>query len=141
MRHKRHTFGTEMLRAGVSVPAFMHMLGHTDPKRLSSTRNYSAGSSKRVQLARQTRHLALQANRFRCTFLVRTFSVSWTPSPRPVMTLRLLRRDSLSDPLSASSHASATAGQHPCSAPATRSRRIIATDWPVKRRSKTRMSS
>lgn len=28
----RHTFGTEMLRAGVSFPAVMRLLGHTDPK-------------------------------------------------------------------------------------------------------------
>jgi integrase len=27
----RHTFATEMLRAGVGFPALMKLLGHTDP--------------------------------------------------------------------------------------------------------------
>ncbi len=30
MRHRRHTYATEMLRLGVSLPALMQMLGHKD---------------------------------------------------------------------------------------------------------------
>ena len=30
MRHSRHSFATEMLRLGVSLPALMHLLGHKD---------------------------------------------------------------------------------------------------------------
>src|SRR5262249_17134841 len=32
MRHSRHTYGTEMLRAGVSFAAVMKLLGHSDPR-------------------------------------------------------------------------------------------------------------
>jgi len=32
MRHSRHTFATEMLRSGVSLPALMKLLGHSTPK-------------------------------------------------------------------------------------------------------------
>src|SRR5438045_3100664 len=32
MRHRRHTFATEMLRSGVSLPALMKLLGHSTPK-------------------------------------------------------------------------------------------------------------
>jgi len=31
MRNRRHTYATEMLRAGVSFPALMKLLGHTSP--------------------------------------------------------------------------------------------------------------
>src|SRR5580700_3059597 len=31
MRHSRHTYATEMLRAGVSFPAVMKLLGHNSP--------------------------------------------------------------------------------------------------------------
>ena len=27
---RRHTFGTDMVRAGISLPALMHLMGHTD---------------------------------------------------------------------------------------------------------------
>src|ERR1700756_5267661 len=30
MRHSRHSFATEMLRLGVSLPALMRLLGHKD---------------------------------------------------------------------------------------------------------------
>jgi hypothetical protein len=32
MRHSRHTFATKMLRAGVSFPVLMKLLGHTSPE-------------------------------------------------------------------------------------------------------------
>jgi hypothetical protein len=32
MRHSRHTYATEMLRSGVSVPALMKLLGHKSPE-------------------------------------------------------------------------------------------------------------
>ena len=32
MRHSRHSFGTEMLRSGVSLPAVMKLLGHQNPE-------------------------------------------------------------------------------------------------------------
>ena len=28
MRHSRHTFGSDMVRAGVSLPALMRLMGH-----------------------------------------------------------------------------------------------------------------
>ena len=28
MKHSRHTFGTDMVRAGISLPALMHLMGH-----------------------------------------------------------------------------------------------------------------
>src|ERR1700738_586963 len=31
MRHRRHTYATEMLRAGVTFPALMKLLGHASP--------------------------------------------------------------------------------------------------------------
>src|SRR6266478_428426 len=31
-RHRRHTYATEMLRAGVGFPALMKLLGHTSPE-------------------------------------------------------------------------------------------------------------
>jgi len=30
MRNCRHTFGTDMVRAGMSLPALMHLMGHAD---------------------------------------------------------------------------------------------------------------
>ena len=29
MRNSRHTFGSDMVRAGMSLPALMHLMGHT----------------------------------------------------------------------------------------------------------------
>src|SRR6266851_946027 len=31
MRHRRHTYATQMIRSGVSFPALMTLLGHTSP--------------------------------------------------------------------------------------------------------------
>jgi len=28
MRHSRHTFATDLMRAGISLPALMHLMGH-----------------------------------------------------------------------------------------------------------------
>jgi hypothetical protein len=28
MKHSRHTFATDMIRAGISLPALMHLMGH-----------------------------------------------------------------------------------------------------------------
>jgi site-specific recombinase XerD len=30
MRNYRHTFGSDMVRAGISLPALMHLMGHSD---------------------------------------------------------------------------------------------------------------
>src|SRR5215813_5251552 len=30
MRSRRHTFGSDMVRAGISLPALMHLMGHAD---------------------------------------------------------------------------------------------------------------
>ena len=30
MRHSRHTFASDMVRAGVSLPALMQLMGHAD---------------------------------------------------------------------------------------------------------------
>ena len=29
MRHSRHTFASDMVRAGISLPALMHLMGHS----------------------------------------------------------------------------------------------------------------
>lgn len=30
MRNSRHSFGTDMVPAGISLPALMHLMGHAD---------------------------------------------------------------------------------------------------------------
>jgi integrase/recombinase XerD len=30
MRHSRHTFASDMVRAGISLPALMQLMGHAD---------------------------------------------------------------------------------------------------------------
>jgi hypothetical protein len=32
MKHSRHTYASDMLRAGVGLPALMKLLGHTNPE-------------------------------------------------------------------------------------------------------------
>jgi len=56
----RHTYGTEMMRAGVSFPAVMQLLGHTDPKMTLLYLEITQPDLQReYQLARtQPRHLA-----------------------------------------------------------------------------------
>jgi len=29
MKHSRHTFGADMVRAGISLPALQHLMGHS----------------------------------------------------------------------------------------------------------------
>ena len=59
MRHRRHTFATEMVRAGVSLPALMQLLGHVNPKMtLLYARDHSDGLQREFHLARsKPRHL------------------------------------------------------------------------------------
>ena len=62
MRHSRHTYASEMVRAGVGLPALMKLLGHVNPE---MTMRYVdvAGSDlqREFHLARsQPRHLAPQ---------------------------------------------------------------------------------
>jgi len=56
----RHTYGTEMIRAGVSFPAVMQLLGHTDPgMTLLYLEITQADLQREYRLARtQPRHLA-----------------------------------------------------------------------------------
>ena len=59
MRHSRHSFATEMLRAGISFPAVMKILGHTTPNMTLCYLEVSALDLQReFQLARShPRHL------------------------------------------------------------------------------------
>jgi hypothetical protein len=62
MRHRRHTYASEMLRAGVGLPALMKLLGHTNPE---MTMRYLevvlTDLQREFQLARSSpRHLAPQ---------------------------------------------------------------------------------
>jgi integrase len=56
----RHTYGTEMMRAGVSLPAVMQLLGHTDPEMtLRYLEITQADLQREYHLARtHPRHLA-----------------------------------------------------------------------------------
>ena len=60
MRHRRHTFATEMLRSGVSLPALMKLLGHSTPKMtLLYAEVTQTDLQREFQLARShPRHLA-----------------------------------------------------------------------------------
>jgi site-specific recombinase XerD len=60
----RHTYATEMLRAGVSFPALMKLLGHTSPAMTMRYLDVALTDLQReFQLARsQPRHLAPQPN-------------------------------------------------------------------------------
>jgi Phage integrase family len=59
MRHSRHTYGTEMLRAGVSFAAVMKLLGHKNPHMTLEYLEITQQDLQReFQLARsQPRHL------------------------------------------------------------------------------------
>jgi hypothetical protein len=62
MRHRRHTYASEMIRSGVTLPALMKLLGHRDP---GMTMRYVEVASNDLQrefrMARsQPRHLAPQ---------------------------------------------------------------------------------
>src|SRR5436190_24103936 len=62
MRHSRHTYATEMVRAGVSLPALMTLLGHVKAE-MSMKYVQVAGDDlqREFQLARsRPRHLAPQ---------------------------------------------------------------------------------
>src|SRR5260370_35725098 len=54
MKHSRHTFATEMLRLGVSLPALMQLLGHKD---ISMTLRYLLVTQQDLQ---REFHLACQ---------------------------------------------------------------------------------
>jgi hypothetical protein len=54
MKHSRHTFATEMLRLGVSLPALMQLLGHND---ISMTLRYLQVTQQDLQ---REFHLACQ---------------------------------------------------------------------------------
>jgi uncharacterized protein Yka (UPF0111/DUF47 family) len=62
MRHSRHTYASEMLRAGVGFPALMKLLGHTDPGMTLCYLEVAAADLQReFQLARANpRHLVPQ---------------------------------------------------------------------------------
>src|SRR5712675_1552799 len=60
MRHSRHTYASEMVRAGVGLPALMKLLGHVNPE---MTMRYvdlvGSDLQREFHLARlQPRHLA-----------------------------------------------------------------------------------
>src|SRR6266568_3725497 len=62
MRHRRHTYASEMVRAGVGLPALMTLLGHVNPE---MTMRYvdvaGADLQREFHMARsQPRHLAPQ---------------------------------------------------------------------------------
>jgi integrase len=65
--HLRHTYGTEMLRAGVGFAAVMKLLGHTSPRMTMHYVDVTLTDLQReFQLARsQPRHLAPQPKRSR----------------------------------------------------------------------------
>jgi site-specific recombinase XerD len=58
----RHTYASEMVRAGVSLPALMKLLGHTDPEMTMRYVDVTGNDLQReFHLARsQPRHLAPQ---------------------------------------------------------------------------------
>jgi hypothetical protein len=62
MRNSRHTFATEMLRAGVSLPVLMKLLGHTSPEMTMQYLDVALNDLQReFQLARsRPRHLVPQ---------------------------------------------------------------------------------
>src|ERR1039457_7190712 len=62
MRHSRHTYASEMLRAGVGFPALMKLIGHTDPgMTLCYLEVAVADLQREYQLARsKPRHLVPQ---------------------------------------------------------------------------------
>jgi len=62
MRHRRHTYASEMLRLGVSFPVIMKLLGHASPEMTMLYLDIALTDLQReFQLARsQTRHMAPQ---------------------------------------------------------------------------------
>src|ERR1700726_4372433 len=60
MRHRRHTYASEMLRAGVSLPAVVKLLGHNSPRMTLQYLEITQQDLQReYRLARsQPRHLA-----------------------------------------------------------------------------------
>ena len=62
MRHRRHTYASEMIRSSVTLPALMKLLGHADPE-MTMRYVHVAGTDlqREFHLARsQPRHLAPQ---------------------------------------------------------------------------------
>src|ERR1700730_5815975 len=69
MRHRRHTYASELVRAGVGLPALMKLLGHVNPE--MTTRYVDVAGSdlqREFHLARsQPRHLAPQLKAPSCS--------------------------------------------------------------------------
>jgi hypothetical protein len=63
-RNRRHTYASELLRAGVGLPALMNLLGHVDPDMTMRYLNVTLTDLKQeFQLARsEPRHLMPRAN-------------------------------------------------------------------------------
>ena len=49
MKHRRHTFATDMVRAGISLPALMQLMGHAD---IETTMHYVQVSPQDVYLSK-----------------------------------------------------------------------------------------
>src|SRR5258708_35859403 len=62
MRHRRHTYASEMIRSSVTLPALMKLLGHTDPEMTMRDVNVTADDLQHeYHLARaKPRHITPQ---------------------------------------------------------------------------------
>jgi hypothetical protein len=61
MRHSRHTYASEMIQSGVTIPALMTFLGHKDPGMTMRYVETANDLQREFRLARsQPRHLSPQ---------------------------------------------------------------------------------